>query len=244
MHPQWLDPGDPRQAFPPGHAALRDPNGLLAIGGDLSPRRVRQAYERGIFPWYDPNEPILWWCPDPRTVLPTDGMHVSRRLLRTILRADYAISFDRATEAVMLACAAPRRHGHGTWLGPEMRHAYLALHRLGFCHSIEVWRHGELVGGLYGIAIGRMFFGESMFSRENDCSKIALYWLCAQLRAWGMPLLDCQVGSPHLFRLGAVNLRRDDFLARLRPLVQAPAVDHWRLQIAAPADRRHLPPGR
>jgi leucyl/phenylalanyl-tRNA--protein transferase len=241
IHLHWLDPNDPRQAFPPVGAALRDPNDLLAIGGDLSAKRLELAYRSGIFPWYNPDEPILWWCPDPRTVLRTDSMHVSRSLRRAINRNDYAMSFNRAPQRVLAACAGPRARSRGTWLGVQMRHAYLELHRQGICQTVEIWRQGELIGGLYGISLGCMFYGESMFSRADDASKITLYWLCTQLQRWNMPLLDCQVGSPHLFRLGAVNLTREEFLGRIRPLVAAPRpTAEWQFDADVPADPQHL----
>ncbi|MGH8505210.1 MAG: leucyl/phenylalanyl-tRNA--protein transferase, partial [Stenotrophobium sp.] len=180
----WLDPRDPAQPFPPTHLAMRDPSGLLAIGGDLTPRRLLRAYAQGIFPWYNPDEPILWWCPDPRAVLAPSQMHVSRSLHQAIRRKDYAVTFDRAFAPVMDECGGERRDSRGTWLGPEMKSAYLQLHQQGYCHSVETWRQGQLIGGLYGVSLGRMFFGESMFSRADNASKIALYWLCEQFKAW------------------------------------------------------------
>lgn len=240
----WLDPRSPHQPFPPAHLAMRDPNGLLAIGGDLSPDRLLRAYSQGIFPWYNPDEPILWWCPDPRTVLYPDRLHVSRSLARAVRRADYAISLDEDFDAVIDACAAPRARSRGTWLGDDMRLAYRQLYHLGYAHSVELWREGHLVGGLYGIALGHAFFGESMFSKVDDGSKIALHWLCRQLQAWGFRLIDCQVGSDHLSSLGAVNLRRDDFLRQLAPAVQdGPPAGTWRFQLTVPDHISHrLPP--
>lgn len=236
----WLDPQDPAQPFPSPGRALRDPDGLLAIGGDLSVARLLRAYRQGIFPWFNPDEPILWWSPDPRTVLPSDAMHVSRSLRRATRRADYAISFDTAPEAVMEACAAPRSAGQGTWLGLQMRRAYRALFDTGHLFSVEVWRHGALIGGVYGVRLGRMAFGESMFSRADNGSKIALYWLMRFMQAERMPMLDCQVGSPHLSRLGATGLARAQFIEAIRPLCAAEA-PLWQAPEDAPHAAEHLP---
>lgn len=216
----WLDPRDANQPFPAPHRAMRDPNGLLAIGGDLSVTRLVRAYSSGIFPWYNPNEPILWWCPDPRAVLEPGRFHVSHSLRKRIARADYAVTLDRAFAAVLDGCTATRRGSHGTWLGPDMKHAYIELQAEGHAHSAEVWRNGHLIGGLYGVALGRAFFGESMFSTETDGSKLALYWLCQQLKAWHFDLIDCQIASDHLQSLGAVEMPRERFLVRLRHAVQ------------------------
>lgn len=218
----WLDPRDPRQPFPPAHLAMREPNGLLAIGGDLSTPRLLNAYAQGIFPWYNADEPILWWCPDPRAVLPPAQLHVSRSLARRIRRRDVEVRFDSAFDAVLAGCAAPRHGTRGTWLGADMQRAYRQLFAEGHAHCIEIWRDDRLIGGLYGVAIGQMFYGESMFSAETDASKLALYWLCRHLRAWGYVLLDCQVYSPHLGSLGAVELPRDVFLEQARPAARRP----------------------
>lgn len=239
----WLDPRNPHQPFPPVHLAMRDPNGLLAIGGDLSATRLLRAYRQGIFPWYNPDEPILWWCPDPRTVLPPSGMHVSHSLRKTIRRADYALSFDRAFDEVLEACSAARGKSRGTWLGDDMRGAYAELHRRGNAHSVEVWRDGALIGGLYGVTLGRVFFGESMFSRATDASKLALYWLAQQLQRWDFEMIDCQVSSAHLLSLGARELPREQFLKTLAPAVQAEGRGApWRFDADVPADPRHGPP--
>lgn len=213
---QWIDPGQPNAAFPPPETALAHPNGLLAAGGDLSLTRLRNAYAQGIFPWFDPYEPVLWWCPDPRTVFRPEAIHVSRRLARTLAGRDYVITMDTAFEAVIDCCAAPRADNAGTWIGQAMRDAYVALHRAGDAHSIEVWRDRRLIGGVYGVVSGPVFFGESMFSRERDASKIALVWLGRQLAAWGFRLLDGQVGSGHLYRMGAFDMPRAEFLEQLR----------------------------
>lgn len=238
----WLDPRDPQQPFPPAHLAMRDPNGLLAIGGDLSVARLIRAYSSGIFPWYNPDEPILWWSPDPRAVLMPGEVRISRSLGKSIRRADYAVSLDLAYAEVLHHCSGPRARSRGTWLGAEMREAYSLLHARGYAHSVEVWRSGALIGGLYGVALGRVFFGESMFSLASDASKLALVWLCRQLVAWGFDLIDCQVGSEHLKSLGAVDVSRERFLNLLRvATVRPPRTGLWRFDIPLPAAREHLP---
>lgn len=238
----WLDPRDPLQPFPPPHLAMRDPNGLLAIGGDLSVPRLIRAYSQGIFPWYNPDEPILWWSPDPRAVLLPEHFHLSRSLTKSIRRPDYGVTLDHAFGEVLTHCGGPRTRSRGTWLGPDMRDAYLQLHDRGYAHSLEIWRNGNLIGGLYGVALGRVFFGESMFSREADASKIALYWLCQQLQAWEFGLIDCQVGSAHLYSLGATDVSRDRFQSLLAAaLGQAPRTGRWCIDIPTPASRVHLP---
>jgi len=238
----WLDPNQPDGEFPDPSLALDEPNGLLAMGGDLSPQRLRLAYANGIFPWYNPDESILWWCPDPRTVLPTDGVHISRRFKRTLAKHDYAVTLDQDFEGVITACAGERRGNPGTWLGPEMRAAYTRLHLEGDAHSIEVWRHGTLIGGLYGVALGRLFFGESMFSHERDASKIAIVWLARQLRAWGFPIIDGQVGSGHLYRMGAVDLPRQQFLEIIRATQHQPNRQlPWQFDIDVPHSTDHVP---
>jgi len=192
--PVLLDPRDPDAPFPPAEAALREPNGLLAVGGDLSPRRLLRAYRSGAFPWYGEGQPILWWSPDPRAVLLPERVRVSRSLRRTLRRGLFRVTVDRAFDAVIEACATVPRPGQdGTWITPEMAAAYRRLHRLGHAHSVEAWtRDGELAGGLYGVAIGRVFFGESMFSRRSDASKVALVTLCRALEAWGYGLVDAR----------------------------------------------------
>lgn len=237
----WLDPRQPAQAFPDPAGALADPNGLLAIGGDLSPVRLLNAYREGIFPWFNPDEPILWWSPDPRCVFVPGELHVSHSLARRIKRGDYAVSFDRAFADTLEACAGPRRAGRGTWLGPEMRAAYLALHQRGLAHSLEVWREGRQIGGLYGVAIGRIFFGESMFSAETDASKLALVHLARQLQQWGFPLIDCQVASPHLTTLGARTLPRAEFRERSRAAQRLAPPLRWQFDAAHAGAAEHLP---
>lgn len=212
----WIEPGTPDLRFPPVDQALREPEGLLAAGGDLRPERLVAAYRAGIFPWYEAGQPILWWSPDPRAVLPPERLHISRSLRKRLRHAGFSISFDRAFEAVLRGCAAPRRHACGTWITPEMHAAYLRLFELGLAHSVEVWQKGRLVGGLYGVAIGRIFFGESMFSRVSDASKVALVYLARHLQAWDFPLIDCQLPNPHLERMGAVCIPREQFTALLR----------------------------
>jgi len=230
--PFWLDPqGDPC-TFPAPHLALREPDGLLAVGGDLSPQRLLCAYRIGIFPWYSEGQPILWWTPDPRTVLFPAGLHVSRSLRKWLRQRRYRFSLDTAFATVLEACAAPRADGLGTWLLPEMRAAYQHLHELGFAHSVEVWEDAELIGGLYGLALGGVFFGESMFSRRPNASKVALVHLVRQLEAWGFALLDAQVASDHLFSLGAEEIPRERFMALLDEHADRTArPGPWRLEL-------------
>ena len=224
-------PGDPPEAFPDPARALREPDGLLAVGGDLSPARLLYAYRHGIFPWYDAGLPILWWSPDPRAVFLPASLHVSRSLEKRMRRGGYALRFDTAFAEVLHACAGPRPQypGGGTWLNAEMQAAYRELHRLGHAHSAELWAEGELKGGLYGVAMGRVFFGESMFSRATDASKIVLVELMQRLDGWGYAFMDCQVQSEHLRRMGSVPVRRADFLGMLAGLWdQAVAPGAWR----------------
>lgn len=218
----WIHPDAP-PVFPPCEQALSEPNGLLAAGGDLSPERLISAYRQGIFPWYQTGQPILWWSPDPRAVLFPNAIRISRSLRKSVRSEALSVSVDQAFERVVLACADPRPSQSGlTWITDEMLHAYCRLHALGVAHSVEVWREGRLVGGLYGLGIGAAFFGESMFSRVNDASKIALVWLSRQLLAWGYQLIDCQVSSSHLQRLGAVDLPRAEFLRLLAAATAQP----------------------
>jgi leucyl/phenylalanyl-tRNA--protein transferase len=206
-----LNPHDRNQPFPPVEAALEEPNGLLAIGGCLSVQRLVNAYRSGIFPWYSVGEPILWWSPNPRLVLEPEGFRLSRTLRRSLRRAEFQFSCDRAFERVLQACSEPRAYAQGTWLTSEMKRAYLEMHRQGYAHSVEAWQGGELVGGLYGIAIGRVFFGESMFHRVDNASKAALAFACAAMSHWGYQLIDCQVHTPHLMSLGAREIARSEF---------------------------------
>jgi len=216
----WLEPeGDP-EAFPNAEDALDDPPGLVAAGGDLKPARLIAAYRRGLFPWYSPGQPILWWCPDPREVLLPHEFRRSRSLAKRERNSGFEVEDNRDFAAVIDACAAPRASaGGGTWITAEMRAAYLELHRLGIAHSIEVRRNGELVGGLYGLRLGAVFFGESMFSREPDASKVAISSLVRRSSELGIALIDCQLHSAHLCSLGSRALPRDEFLRRLSELV-------------------------
>ncbi len=208
--------------FPPVELSRED--GLLAVGGDLSPERLLLAYRQGIFPWYNPGDPILWWSPDPRLILEPERLHVPRRLRRVIASPPFEITFDKAFNEVIRSCAQVRREkGEGTWLTGEMIHAYCRLHRLGYAHSAEAWRHGELVGGLYGVAMGRAFFGESMFHRARDASKVAFVALVGLLKHWDFPLIDCQVVTAHLLRFGARTVPRREFITWLEVLVNQPS---------------------
>ncbi len=213
----WIDPFDPESIFPPVESALRIPDGLLAAGGDLNPKRLLQAYRQGIFPWYEEGQPILWWSPDPRAVLHTEYVKISRSLRKTLRNKPWTVSFDRAFQKTMRACAAPRKGSRGTWITLNMLGAYCRLHEQGYAHSVEVWDENEsLIGGLYGVAIGRVFFGESMFSTVSDASKVAFVYLSCHLKSWGYPLIDCQLTTPHLTRLGAVTIPRTQFIEHLQ----------------------------
>ncbi|WP_028445595.1 leucyl/phenylalanyl-tRNA--protein transferase [Chitinimonas koreensis] len=216
--------------FPPVETALAEPNGLLAAGGDLVPERLLLAYRHGIFPWFAPGEPILWWSPDPRMVLIPAELHVGRSLIKNLRHKPYEVRFDSAFRTVMERCAATPRPGQdGTWIVPEMVDAYCRLHELGWAHSAECWMDGELAGGLYGVAIGRMFYGESMFALRPDASKLAFVHLVRWLEQAGFGMIDCQMATRHLARFGGRELDRADFLARLRPLVAADAAPgRWR----------------
>jgi leucyl/phenylalanyl-tRNA--protein transferase len=216
---RWLERDDP---FPDPAKALKDPNGLLCAGADLSLARLQEAYRRGIFPWYSRGEPILWWSPDPRMVLFCDELKVSRSLAKSLRNKGFEVRIDSAFAGVIRACAEPRKGEPGTWIGKDMQAAYLALHRAGHAHSFETWHEDRLVGGLYGVAIGRAFFGESMFSRETDASKVALVALVEELRARGFPMIDCQQRTPLLASLGAREIPRAEFLRRLAGLVNYP----------------------
>ncbi|CAG0124920.1 Leucyl/phenylalanyl-tRNA--protein transferase [Rhodocyclaceae bacterium] len=208
--------------FPPVEQALRTPNGLLAAGGSLTPARLLDAYRHGIFPWFNPGDPVLWWSPDPRMVLFPEEFKISRSLRKTLRSAVYEVRTDTAFEQVMRACAAPREAQGGTWITENMITAYVRLHWMGVAHSVETWRHGELVGGLYGVSIGRMFYGESMFSRSTDASKVALAHLAAQLQRWGYGMIDCQMHTAHLASLGAREIPRAEFVQRVQELTRGP----------------------
>jgi leucyl/phenylalanyl-tRNA---protein transferase len=211
----WLSERDSPQAFPPVERALSEPDGLLAAGGDLSPPRLLEAYRRGIFPWYSRGQPILWWCPDPRAVLIPQQIKVSRSLAKTIRNRGFETRIDQSFREVLRYCGSTELRPGGTWLSPEMRAAYLRLHKLGYAHSIETWLNDRLVGGLYGIAIGNVFFGESMFSLERDASKVALKRLCDELVTRGYQIIDCQMATPHLMSLGAQLIPRLEFIELL-----------------------------
>jgi leucyl/phenylalanyl-tRNA--protein transferase len=217
----WLHPAQP---FPPVETALEYPSGLLAAGGDLSLPRLLDAYRRGIFPWYSEGEPILWWSPNPRMVLFPAELRVSRSLAKRLRRRDHEVRADTAFQTVMEGCAAPRTGQAGTWISPPMMEAYLALHAIGYAHSVETWMAGELVGGLYGVAIGRVFYGESMFTRVPNASKVAFVHLVRQLDLWGFGLIDCQMRTAHLASLGAREISRPNFTSRLRELLNYPNV--------------------
>lgn len=218
-----LDGTPPDIGFPDTRLAETDPNGLLAVGGDLSQTRLLTAYRHGIFPWYSVGQPILWWSPAPRMVLYPDELHVSRSLRRTMRRAGYAVSIDVAFDRVIRGCAAPRSGQNGTWLVPEMIEAYQALHRSGHAHSFESWLDGELIGGIYGVAVGQLFFGESMFSRRSDASKLALALLVQTAAELPYRLIDCQVFTGHLSRLGAREITRDRFQQEIEAHADIPA---------------------
>ena len=212
---KWISRDDPPDAFPAISQALRSPNGLLAAGGDLSTERLLHAYEHAIFPWFDTGQPILWWSPDPRCVLLPANLHLSRRFRRSLKNTNFGVSFNEAFADVIMACSGRRDRRTGTWITPEMIDAYSRLHALGWAHSVEVWLEGELAGGIYGVAIGRAFFGESMFSRVTNASKVAVLALCRQLIAHDFAVLDCQVASPHLMSLGATRMPRMEFASLL-----------------------------
>jgi leucyl/phenylalanyl-tRNA--protein transferase len=215
-----------REAFPPVESALREPDGLLAAGGDLSPERLLDAYRHGIFPWYSEGEPILWWSPDPRMVFDTGKLRVSSRLRRWLRHCNWTIRADSAFAEVVRRCAAPRAGHRGTWITRAMFNAYVRLNELGHAHSVEAYDgSGQLAGGIYGVAIGRMFFGESMFSQATNGSKVALIALCQALQQWDFPLLDAQVASVHLQSMGAFEMPRARFVAKVERTCGLPGVD-------------------
>lgn len=229
----WLDR---TSRFPPLDTALREPNGLLAVGGDLTPQRLLSAYSQGIFPWFSEGDPILWWSPDPRMVLFPAELRVSRSLAKTLRNKIYQVRFDSAFDQVVQACAGPRHGESGTWIVPSMQEAYSRLHALGYAHSVETWVDGQLAGGLYGVAIGKMFYGESMFTRVSDGSKIALVHLVRKLAAEGFGMIDCQMETEHLASLGARPIPRREFAQRLSGLIDC---DHvagaWHRDERSPA---------
>jgi len=231
----WLRENTP---FPPIDAALDEPNGLLAAGAELSPKRLLEAYRHGIFPWYSAGQPVLWWSPDPRTVLFVDEFRIPRSLRKVVAQRRFEIRVDTAFREVIEACAEPRSRERKTWITPAMIEAYSALHRQRSAHSVEAWQEGELVGGLYGVAAGRMFFGESMFARKPDASKVALVHLVAMFRHMNVPLIDCQQETEHLKRFGARAIPRDEFAEHLSRLVHSTLPAHaW----SAADEAQHVP---
>ena len=230
--PRWLTRADAVDRFPSPNAALTEPNGLLAAGGDLEPGRLLGAYVRGIFPWYEEGQPILWWSPDPRAVLWPAELRVSRSLRRSLIKGGFELRVDSAFDEVIAGCAGPRRYTDATWITSDMARAYGRLHRMGWAHSFETWRGGELVGGLYGVAIGRVFFGESMFARVTDASKVALVGMVRSLEERGFALIDCQVASQHMASLGARAIPRREFLGWLQRYCEpAGTPEVWRTPI-------------
>lgn len=223
----WLHPQ--HYHFPDPANALEEPNGLLAAGGDLAPDRILAAYRQGIFPWFNPGDPILWWSPSPRTVIFPDQLHISKSLRKALRQGIYGVTFDQRFTDVIRACAAPRDYTDGTWISEEIIAGYTDLHRRGFAHSVEVWRGDELVGGLYGIALGKIFFGESMFSRADNASKVGFAHLVQQLILWNFQMIDCQVANDHLFSLGAVEIERAAFAQFLLEFAHLPNTypRHW-----------------
>lgn len=217
LAPYWIDPRGNNVDFPDVSLALDEPDGLLAIGGDLKPQRLLSAYRRGIFPWYSEGQPILWWAPNPRAVLFPERLKISRSLRKTLRNKVFTISLDRAFAEVVEACSGPRPDDDnpGTWITHEMKQAYQQLHKLGAAHSVECWHNKQLVGGLYGVAIGQVFFGESMFTRRSDASKVAFVTLAQQLAGWGFGVIDCQIHSQHLESLGAETVDREQFTTLL-----------------------------
>jgi leucyl/phenylalanyl-tRNA--protein transferase len=241
----WLGNTD---GFPPLELALREPNGLLCAGGDLTPQRIVRAYVNGIFPWYSPGEPILWWSPDPRMVLFPAEFRISHSLRKTLRKGRYQIRLDTRFEAVIEACAETSRPDQaGTWIVPEIQAAYLRLHELGYAHSVETWIDGKLAGGLYGIAIGKMFYGESMFTHVTDASKIAVAHLARFLGERGFGMIDCQMNTSHLASLGAREISREDFIRSLKHLIVIPPLcGRWPADAAARGWERpeHVPESR
>ena len=242
----WLEPSDNR--FPSTEAALDDPNGLLAVGGDLSCERLIKAYRQGIFPWYQQPEPILWWSPSPRAVLFPEQIHISRSLKKTLNRGLFTVTADQQFQQVVTHCSnTPRPGQDGTWIGSDILNAYQQLHEMGVAHSLEVWRDNELVGGLYGLAIGKIFFGESMFSLCTDASKVAFVYLAKQLQQWGFGLIDCQVSNPHLTSLGAIEIERARFNEILLANIDQTHDNRWAGDWKLPANSlqsRQPPPQR
>ncbi|WP_181298579.1 leucyl/phenylalanyl-tRNA--protein transferase [Pseudomonas sp. Q2-TVG4-2] len=221
----WLQRDD--LSFPPLEKAMHEPNGLLAAGGDLSPERLLAAYRHGCFPWYQDGQPVLWWSPDPRTVLYPEELHVSRSLRKKLRQGTFNVTFDRAFRDVIEGCAGPRSYNDGTWITTPMQNAYVKLHQLGIAHSVEVWQDEQLVGGLYGLAMGRLFFGESMFSHTTDASKAGFVTLVERLRDWGFKMIDCQMPTQHLASFGARAIARQAFAETLAKYLDEPSSARW-----------------
>lgn len=236
----WLSPADGPESLPDPSRALAEPNGLLAAGGSLEPRWLLESYQRGIFPWFESGQPILWWSPDPRTVLKPGEYRVSRSLAKRLRRGEFEVTADRAFDSVIRACAEPRRYTDSTWITPLMIEAYDRMHEIGWAHSFEAWCGNELVGGLYGISIGRVFFGESMFARQTDASKVAFSRAVEFLRTRGIELIDCQLPSAHMSSLGARSMPRAEFLGLLeRATKPAGEPVSYREDFAAMLAREH-----
>lgn len=229
----WIPEDAPADSFPPAAQALEQPNGLLCAGGDLSLERLITAYQQGIFPWYGEDEPLLWWSPNPRTLISCESFHLSRSMRRFLKQHPYRLSIDENFSAVIQACAAPRATSPETWIVAEMHEAYCALHEAGYAHSLEVWQDNDLVGGIYGVNVGAAFCGESMFSRRTNTSKLALWSLLQQLKRWQIELFDCQLWNQHLGSLGAYEVSREDYLQQLAQAQQQPSKQpkptSWRL---------------
>lgn len=221
----WLDRND--LSFPPLERALAEPNGLLAVGGDLRIERLINAYRHGCFPWYQDGQPLLWWSPDPRTVLFPDELHISRSLAKVIRQQRYRVTFDHHFAGVINACSGPRAYADGTWITQPMREAYIELHRQGYAHSVEVWQEDQLIGGLYGLAMGKLFFGESMFSQRDNASKVGFAHLVQRLKHWGFVLIDCQMPTNHLISLGARSISRTEFRHYLKEYLDQPSQANW-----------------
>lgn len=232
LGPYWLNPNDENVEFPDVALALREPNGLLAVGGTLSPKRLLAAYRHGIFPWFSEGQPVLWWSPDPRAVLFPRHIRISRSMRKILRQGLYTCTLDHAFDAVVNACAQPRSDGQGTWITADMFQAYSRLHQLGHAHSVETWYDGKLVGGLYGVAIGKIFFGESMFHLMPNASKTAFIKVTQKLQEWGVELIDCQVRTDHLDSLGAQSLPREEFIAYLNRFCDQAAYNgDWKMAL-------------
>lgn len=224
--PYWLDINYP-ELFPDVSLALKEPDGLLAVGGDLSEQRLVAAYRQGIFPWYSDDQPVLWWSPDPRMVMKPTDLKISRSLRKSLRKNIFTVTFDKAFDRIVNECAAPRNYTNETWITDDMKQAYTRLHQAGYAHSVECWKDEQLVGGLYGISIGKVFFGESMFSRVTDASKVAYVFLVKHLKQWGYQLIDCQVYTEHLESLGAGCISRNKFIQQLAYLCNKNTNHQW-----------------